>query len=342
MKPKEKLSRPPLARMMRLHQALTEGGFPNCTALAAEFEVVPKTIQRDIDFMRDQLGLPIEYDATRFGFYYSEPVGGFPTMQVSEGELLALFVAQKALAQYQGSSFAAPLRAAFDKLAQGMKDHVMVQAADWESFFSFRAAGVPQGDLQLFEALSRAVVHSHEIAFEYHKLGSQTWEARTVEPHHVVCMDNQWYLFAYDPLRKAARTFALSRMRGVRETGKSFRRRPELAPDRILKGSFGIYSGRGQYEIRLRFDAWAGRLVEERMWHPSQKIHRLRDGRLELKMTLGSLPEVERWILSWGSHVEVLGPAELKRSVAGQVRGMARTYGMAGKKTAANVRPSRK
>jgi proteasome accessory factor B len=332
MNPKEKFSRPPLARMMRIHQALSEGVFPNCTALAAEFEVTTKTIQRDIDFMRDQMALPIEYDARKFGFYYSEPVAGLPTMQVSEGELLALFVAQKALAQYQGTAFAAPLRTAFDKMAQGMKDHVMVQTSDWESFFSFRAAGVPQGDLQLFETLSRTVVHAREITFEYRKLGVQGWESRTVEPHHVVCMDNQWYLFAHDPLRGAARTFSFSRMRNARETGKSFRRRADLSPGRLLEGSFGIYSGKGRHEIRILFDAWAARLVEERMWHPSQKLHHRRDGRLELKMTLASLPEVERWILSWGAHAEVAGPPELRRSVAASVEALAGTYGTAGKR----------
>jgi predicted DNA-binding transcriptional regulator YafY len=72
-------SRPPLARMMRLHEWLTANRYPNCRKMAEEFEVAPKTIQRDINFMRDQMGLPIEYDKPRFGFRYTRPVTGFPT-----------------------------------------------------------------------------------------------------------------------------------------------------------------------------------------------------------------------------------------------------------------------
>jgi hypothetical protein len=53
-------SRPPVARMLRIHELIQDGGHPNCFSLAAEFEVSPKTIQRDIDFMRDQLRLPLE------------------------------------------------------------------------------------------------------------------------------------------------------------------------------------------------------------------------------------------------------------------------------------------
>ena len=48
--------------MMQVHAQLQARAFPNCRKLAAELEVSSKTIQRDIDFMRDRLGLPIEYD----------------------------------------------------------------------------------------------------------------------------------------------------------------------------------------------------------------------------------------------------------------------------------------
>jgi hypothetical protein len=57
-------SRPPLERMLRIHQALQGGGFPNASKLASEIEVATKTIHRDIEFMRDRLNLPIEFDKT--------------------------------------------------------------------------------------------------------------------------------------------------------------------------------------------------------------------------------------------------------------------------------------
>ena len=65
--------------MMRMHQRLKAGRYPNCRKLPEELEVSSKTVQRDIDFMRYRLGLPIEYDQLHFGFYYTEPVSSFPT-----------------------------------------------------------------------------------------------------------------------------------------------------------------------------------------------------------------------------------------------------------------------
>src|SRR5437879_764928 len=117
-------SRPPLQRMMVVHAHLQAGRLPNCRKLAGELEVSSKTIQRDIEFMRDRLALPIEYDPLRFGFYYREAVSSFPNIEVSEGEITALFVAQKALAQYKGTPFERPLRTAFRKITDGLTDRI--------------------------------------------------------------------------------------------------------------------------------------------------------------------------------------------------------------------------
>src|SRR5208337_3525919 len=79
-------SRPPLERMLRIHPALSSGRFPNASTLAREIEVATKTIHRDIEFMRDRLGLPVEYDGARFGYHYTEEVSAFPNLQITEGE----------------------------------------------------------------------------------------------------------------------------------------------------------------------------------------------------------------------------------------------------------------
>ena len=118
----DQLSRPPLARMLRIHERLKGDRFPNCSQLALDLDVATKTVQRDIDFMRDRMDLPIEFDFRRNGFHYTSPVENFPTVQVTEQELIALFVAEKALAQYKGTPFEKPLHAAFQKLTGSLPE----------------------------------------------------------------------------------------------------------------------------------------------------------------------------------------------------------------------------
>lgn len=100
---------PPFERMMRIHDALKAGKYPNCSQLAISIEVSTRTVKRDVDFMRDSLRLPIEYDSRRYGYYYTKPVDQFPSVPVTEAEIFALLVAHKAIAQYQGTPFEQPL-----------------------------------------------------------------------------------------------------------------------------------------------------------------------------------------------------------------------------------------
>jgi proteasome accessory factor B len=310
-----RLSRPPLARMMKLHEALKAGSFPNCRKLARTLEVADKTIQRDLEFMRDQLGLPIAYDPRRHGYRYTEEVVGFPSVQVTEGEMMALFVAQKALTQYRGTPFERPLAAAFRKLTEGLKDQVSFDTANWEAFYSFRSAGVPLSDLALFEVIGKALRDSVRVRFRYRKLRSSVEEQRTVEPWHLACVEQQWYLLGRDLARDSVRTFALTRMAGAELTGERFQRPRDFSPAALLEGSFGVFSGGRPRRIRIRFDAFAAQLVRERQWHPSQKIREEVGGGLVLELRLGSLPEIHRWVLGWGEHARVLEPAELRRLV---------------------------
>ena len=83
--------------MLRIHQAIQAGKFPNASKLARELEVSTKSIHRDIEFMRDRLDLPIEYDGSRFGYRYTEEVNAFPTVQITEIALDAVHAPVAAL-----------------------------------------------------------------------------------------------------------------------------------------------------------------------------------------------------------------------------------------------------
>ena len=76
------------------------------------------------------------------------------------------------------------------------------------------------------------------------------------------------------------------------------------------------------HKIRIEFDAWAAQLIQEKDWHPAQEIKALEDGRIEFRIELADLFEIERWILGWGSHAKVLRPAKLKNSVRKHAQGI--------------------
>ncbi|MGH8048582.1 MAG: helix-turn-helix transcriptional regulator [Chthoniobacterales bacterium] len=305
---------------------MTGSRHPNCFKLARELEVATKTIHRDIEFMRDQLGLPIAYDRAEHGYYYTEPVSNFPTVQVSHGELVALLIAQKAAEQYRGTAFEKPLQSAFSKLAAGMEGESGIALHELTQAISFRAQGLEATELGSFQTLAEATLKRQEVRFAYRSLKKGKSEPRRVRPYHLGCLANQWYVIGFDCDREAVRTFALARLEDVVETGATFKKPDKFSVAEMFSGSFSAFQSGKVERVVLRLDAFAARLAAERKWHPSQRLEEKKDGGAELRLDVSVAPDLENWILSWGEHAEVLKPKELRERIAVAAKAMAKQY----------------
>jgi predicted DNA-binding transcriptional regulator YafY len=301
--------------MLRIHQSLQSGKFPNASTFARELEVSTKSIHRDIEFMRDRLNLPIEFHAARNGYFYTEEVSAFPTMQITEGELFALVIAEKALQQYRGTSFEKPLLSAIKKMEESLPDTISLNLADIEQTISFRTRAEQILDLKIFDVLAKAAARRQQIELAYRKPGQTKSEARIVDPYHLANINGEWYLFAYDHARKDIRTFAPARIKSAKLTGKTFLRPQKFSLEKRLRDSFGVHSGEGEHEVAIRFNVRAADYVREKKWHESQQLRELKGGGVELRLKLSSLIEIERWVLSWGGDARVLRPRELAEAV---------------------------
>jgi len=313
-------SRPPLERMLRIHQALQSGRHPKAAALAAEMEVSTKSIYRDLEFMRDRLELPLAYARARNGYHYTEEVGNFPTLQITEGELFALLVAEKALQQYRGTAFERPLISAFKKMAASLPDTVSLNVAEWEQTISFRTRAEPIVNLEHFDTLAKAAAQRTQLQLTYRKPGQRATELRVVDPYHLANINGEWFLFAWCHLRQDIRTFVPARIQAVEPTGQTFSRPQKFSLEKRLRDSFGVQSGQGHFEVVIHFNELVADYIREKKWHESQVLRELKDGGLELRMNLSSLAEVERWVLGWAGNARVLQPAALVESIAQAAR----------------------
>jgi proteasome accessory factor B len=307
-------ARPPLERMLRIHNALQAGGYPNAAKLAREIEVSTKTIHRDLEFMRDRLNLPLEFDGARNGYSYRGEVSNFPTMQITEGEIFALVVAEKALQQYRGTSFEKPLLSAIRKMEQALPDTISLNLAEIGQTISFRTRAEPILNLETFEVLARAVAARRQLELVYRKPGQKP-ETRTVNPYHLANINGEWFLFAFDQARNDIRTFAPARIQSAKETGKTFDRPQRFSLEKRLRDSFGVHCGEGSFDVVIRFAPRAADYIREKKWHASQQLREFKNGGVELKLKLSSLSEVQRWVLSWGGDAKVLQPPELADAV---------------------------
>jgi proteasome accessory factor B len=308
-------SRPPLERMLRIHQAIQSDRYPNSVVLAQELEVSQKSVYRDLEFMRDRLELPLQYDIPRKGYFYTGEVSSFPTLQITEGELFALLVAEKALQQYRGTTFERPLMSAFKKMAASLPDTVSLNLSDWEGTISFRTRAEPILDLEIFDALAKAAAQRQQLQLTYRKPGQRETELRVVDPYHLANINGEWFLFAWCHLRNDIRTFVPARIHEVKLMGKTFARPQKFSLEKRLRDSFGVHSAQGSFDVVILFNEMVGDYIREKKWHDSQELKERKDGGLELRMKLSSLVEVERWVLGWGGNARVLEPPELAEKV---------------------------
>lgn len=322
----DRVRRPAFARMLKIHDLIAAGGYPNCASLSADLEVSDKTVQRDVEFMRDRMGLPIEYDAGRRGFHYTREVASFPRISMTEGEVVALLIAQKALVQYRGTPFEKPLRGAFRKMAESFGDETVFSLDDLGKAVSFHPVGNAIQEMRVFEMLAGAVANSRVVEFDYHKLGSQAPERRCVEPYHLGCIDNAWYLIGHDLVRGKRRTYALSRLTNPSVLKRHFKRPDDFSLEEMFGGSFSAFETGKVSRVVIRLDPFAARLAAERVWHRSQRLKPLPGGGAELTLEVGLAPDLENWILGWGNHALVLEPRELCERIAATARSMALQY----------------
>lgn len=66
--------------------------------------------------------------------------------------------------------------------------------------------------------------------------------------------------------------------------------------------------------------------AEIRFRHPTQKVHKNKDGSVTFHFQIDGLNEIVRWILGWGNRVKVIQPPKLRKMVIDQLQQTLRAY----------------
>lgn len=313
-------SRPPLVRIMKIDQAIRANSWPNATTLANQLEVDARTIRRDITYLRDQLHAPVEFDPVQNGYRYREPTFRLPFLQLTEGELVAVLLADRVLKQYRGTPFEGGLERAFAKMTQLLPDVVSVHIDAVADCLSVLPSVQTTYDPGIFETLARAAVGRRSVEMVYWTAGRNVTTTRGFDPYTLMLRDDDWHAVGHCHQRDEVRVFALQRIRSLVETDETFERPADFRIEDYMHGSFRSVRGDGHYLVALRFGpGFAGR-ISEKVWHPSQSLEPQADGGLILRFEVSDLREVKRWVLFWGADCEVLEPKELRDMVLRECR----------------------
>ena len=288
-----------MSRLFEIVYFLIERKTSTAKELAEHFEVSPRTILRDIDAL-SAAGIPI---------YASQGRGGGIAMlesYVLNKALLSREEQRNILFALRGLSSTGHIET--ESVIRKLKGLFVNPEPGWIEV-DFSRWGSRKEDKTKFECLKSAVINRQALGFTYSNARGQTAQ-RKVYPLKLVFKSTAWYLQAYCLHHADYRTYKISRIRDVERLDEFFDdqalRAPELEPhareELPLIALTLLFSPHAAYRVCDEFD--------------EQAVAKNDDGSFLVKALLPDDYWLCDYILSFGSHVEVLEPRHVREEMA--------------------------
>ena len=293
-----------------------------------ELECSDSTARRTVDYLRNQLAAPLEYDRERNGWHYAnEPEQRYeiPGLWFNPEELYALLVSHQLLNELQPgllSPYIAPVK---DKLEALLEKHSGTTPDVARRVRILQIAARPT-DLKQFRRFADALLERKRVRVLYRGRERDEFTERVISPQRLVYYRSNWYLDAWCHLRKALRSFSLDRLHLAYLHDDSAKEIDDDILDKHYATAYGIFAGAPKHKAVLHFSADAARWVVDEQWHPQQegKVHN--DGSYQLQVPYNDDQELMMDILRYGPEVRVMRPKRLRDKVEARLKAALAQY----------------
>ena len=319
--------RPLWRRLQTIHHAIKERKFPNASSLAQELGVSSKTVQRDLDYLRDELEAPIEFDRGENGYSYSRADYVLPFLPVDGRDLFSIGVAAQFLALFGGTPLGHDLKACYERLATLMPPAVRLRPEIVMERLALRNAAFRPVREETWEAVSEGLQRGRALEIQYHRPGAPPGDPRIIRPYSFVLSGRDWMVLAEDRDAGQVKLFYLARIEKARLTSDPYTIPRDFDPDRFFRNTFGLFVGDAKpFRLRVRFSAEVADEIRELTFHPEQKIETGAGGEAILEMPAQSIKEARRFVLPWGKDAVVLEPPELIADLRRELDALEKAY----------------
>ncbi len=316
-----------LERLLELDALLRCGQPYTAARLAEELEVSERTIRNDLAFLRDRFHAPISSNKKQ-GYHYTEPTWRLPSIFLSKGELFALTLGARMLQAYSGSTYAQDLHSAIDRLAERLPEKTWVDLQELsQERILFRSGAQVDLDPDIWHKLEGACQRQKTVEMIYYTASRDAVSTRKLDPYvlHIYRGTNP-YVIGYCHQRQEIRWFRVDRIKQLQVLDNVFVLDPTFDAKDHLEMIFQHEAGGVPQTIIVWFDAPTAPYIRERRWHRTQEIQEHPDGSLTLRMVVGGLNDLKRWVLGYGKGAVVREPRELVEMVKSEIISMSTSY----------------
>ena len=282
-----------IKRFAMLIEKLEKNHFPSMQDFmdyfsSSGYSVSQRTIERDIEKMRNDFGLEVEYKSTKNGYYIDYDA----SINVS------------AFFRYLEIATTAELFNA--TLGDGQKTLAYV---------SFDEGGGLKGINNLKPILA-AIKDHHEITFDHYSFGHDKLTPYQVKPYLLKEYLNRWYLAGVVTKTGKVRTFGLDRIRELQVTTSVFKKDKKVDPKQNFENTIGlVYSQHKQQKVVLSFTPYQGKYIETLPLHWSQKVLVNDDSEYRIQINVTPNHELKQIILKYAEEVKVVEPKWLVEEI---------------------------
>lgn len=275
------------------------------------------TLCRDLDYLRDRLGVPIAWHPKLQSYRLDgQDKQELPGIWFSEREIHALLSMMALIDQLEPAGLLAPRIAPLKERLNKLLEEGTGSAR--EAVKRIRIIPMAQRPVaaELFQTLVDALIHRKRLSIQH--LGRRTGQTteRDVSPQRLIYYRDNWYLDAFCHLRDDLRSFALDAIETAQPSDKPAVSVDEQTLKAYFEDSYGIFNGKPNKVAILKFSPFRAQWVAREIWHPQQTGQLLSDGSYQLEIPYRMDAELIQEILKEGAEVEVLAPLDLRQKVA--------------------------
>lgn len=308
-------------RLMKFVAELKKNSFPNAGSFAKLLRQADvdenfscacstRTVLRDIETLQRDYHAPIDYDASRRGYYLTDPEWEFAVPILSDDILSMTLLGTRLASDILPEPVKTDVDRAMEKALTGNSseffDEAMIESLLCST--GIKAAVDPAIFKKVFDGWRRHQV----LAITYTKPDGEV-SKRKFEPHIIAFHQGIWYAKGYIWQTKEVRNYAIQRIGEAAYGGGSFETDRKLLEHTRRNGLFEYPKIDG---VRLRCDASTAFYLYEHQRTKKFKIERQDDGSLVVTLRPAVEHDVIRWVLGEGGKIEVLDPPELRAKVA--------------------------
>jgi predicted DNA-binding transcriptional regulator YafY len=306
----------PTARALRLLSLLQTYKFWSGEELAAQLEVSPRTLRRDIDRLRE-LGYPVDATPGASGGYRLAAGAHLPPLLLDDDEAVAIAVGLRAAAGASIEGIEETSVRALAKLEQVLPDRLRRRVNAVHTNVSSMQWGVDSAnvDADALAVLALACRDNEQVRFDYRRRDGDEAQ-RLVEPHNLVSAGRRWYLVGWDVRREDWRTFRLDRLDAPRLGGVRFRPRELPAANAAAFVAASIASMPVPYEATI-IASGAVAAVRNVVRYANAKVEAIDDTRCRVRIRSDSRPWLIAVVALLATEYEIVveEPADLLADV---------------------------